>query len=109
MKTLKIPLLVFVAILLIFPAMIGCGFVEDMKELFREMNASAAEVKAKIETEIGGEVEIGWEIENETTTVNIVFLKLPADSVNLKQLRQEVIKIVHKHFDREIQYINISF
>ncbi len=80
----------------------GCSAIQEMME-------DAKKAKAAIESELGGEVDVGTEsIDGKITLVTVHFLKPPGVEMNLAQLKQRVTEIVEKNFRSNVQKVAIS-
>jgi hypothetical protein len=73
------------------------------------MNEDSAKAKAAIESEFGGEVQLGWNVENgKITWVSVHFVKPPKGEINLEQLKGQVSELVKVNFRKSVPVVNIS-
>jgi uncharacterized protein YceK len=92
----------FWIVLIACAVLMGCS-------TFSEMNEDAAKAKSAIEVEFGGEIQIGWNIENgRITSVDVVFVKPPTGEISLAQLKQRVTELVNNNFRRAVQRVVVS-
>lgn len=85
--------------------LVGCS----MAEQFKEMQEDSAKAKAAIESELGGEVQIGWNIMNgRVAAVRVAFSKPPAGQGDLAQLKHRVAELVNRSFRRTVERVEVS-
>jgi hypothetical protein len=81
---------------------IGCA-------TFEEMNQDAAKVRSAIESEFGGEVQIGWHMQNgRVTSVEVVFVNPPRSEISSAELKRRVTELVQNNFRRDVQQVVVS-
>ncbi len=95
----------------VWAIVIGCALVVgcSIAEQFKEMQEDSGKAKAAIESELGGEVQIGWNITNgRVIAVRVAFVKPPAHEADLKQLKVRVTELVTKTFRRGVERVEVS-
>lgn len=83
---------------------LGCSRVND----FSGIPLDIAAVKSVVESEIGGEVQVGWSVYNNRITVTIVFDRLPEAVMGVEEFKERVTQVVTAHLSRTVGKIIIS-
>ena len=94
-----------VTTLLLLVLLMGCGFIEDMREMSKKMET----VKQDFEQQTGLKPDIGWNITNgQLTDLNIVFSIDDVRDRTVSELEEASLPIIMKHFDQLPSVLNIT-